>query len=210
MKSSFHGSLTALFVASVLIIGTDADAIAQDNYPPPSTHSIDQWAIDHAALLDAGLAGLKAGLKLTPAQEMLWAPFETAVREAAKMRMEHMHGMMERMDKMRSMEMGMGMGTDMNMEEGQPMSPIDRLDMMATHFTQAGTALKKVADAAKPLYASLDNPQKRIFGFLAREMMMMGHGHGMMGGGMMGHGGMMGPHNHHGGQDEDLGGPDEQ
>jgi len=210
MKSSFHGSLTALFVASVLIIGKDADAIAQDNSAPPPMHSMDQWAADHAALLDAELAGLKAGLKLTPDQEMLWAPFETAVREAAKMRMEHMHSMMERMDKMRSMDMGMGMGTDMNMEEGHPMSPIDRLDMMATHLTQAGTALKKVADAAKPLYASLDNSQKRIFGFLAREMMMMGHGHGMMGGGMMGQGGMMGPHNHHGGQDEDLVGPDEQ
>jgi hypothetical protein len=26
----------------------------------------------------------------------------------------------------------------------------------------------------------------------------------------MGHGGMMGPHSHHGGQDEDQGGPDEQ
>jgi len=206
MKSSFHGSLTALFVASVLIVGKGAVAIAQDNSAPPSMHSMDQWAADHAALLDAELAGLKAGLKLTPDQEMLWAPFETAVREAAKMRMEHMHGMMERMDKMHSMEMG----ADMNMDEGHPMSPIDRLDVMATHLMQAGTALKKVADAAKPLYASLDNSQKRIFGFLAREMMMMGHGHGMMGGGMMGHGGMMGPHSDHGGQDEDQGGLDEQ
>ena len=35
-------------------------------------------------------------------------------------------------------------------------------------------------------------------------------GGGMMGGGMMGHGGMMGPHSHHGGQDEDQGGLDEQ
>src|ERR1700722_9253771 len=210
MKSSAHRSLTALFVASVLIIGKDADAIAQDNSAPPSMHSMDPWATDQAALLDAELAGLKAGLKLTPDQEMLWAPFETAVREAAKMRMEHMHGMMERMDKMRSMDMGMDMGADMNMDEGPPMSPIDRLDMMATHLTQAGTALKKVADAAKPLYANLDNSQKRIFGFLAREMMMMGHGHGMMGGGMMGHGGMMGPHSDHGGQEEDQGSPDEQ
>ena len=152
---------------------------------------------------------------------MLRAPFETAVREVAKMRMEHMHGMMERMDKMHSMDMG----ADMNMDEGHPMSPIDRLDVMATHLIQAGTALKKVADAAKPLYASLDNSQKRIFGFLAREMIMTGHGHGMMGGGMMGggmmgggmmgggmmgHGGMMGPPSDHGGPDEDQGGLDEQ
>ena len=149
------------FVAFVLIVGKGkgAVAIAQDNSAPPSMHSMDQWAADHAALLDAELAGLKAGVKLTPDQEMLSAPFETAVREAAKMRMEHMHGMMERMDKMRSMDMG----ADMNMDEGHPMSPIDRLDMMATHLMQAGTALKKVADAAKPLYASLDNSQKRVF-----------------------------------------------
>ena len=80
MKSSFHGSLTALFVASVLIVGKGAVAIAQDNSAPPSMHSMDQWAADHAALLDAELAGLKAGLKPTPDQEMLWAPFETAVR----------------------------------------------------------------------------------------------------------------------------------
>jgi hypothetical protein len=50
----------------------------------------------------------------------------------------------------------------------------------------------------------------RIFGFLAREMTMMGHGHGMMGGGMMGHGDMMGPHRHHGWQDDDQSDPDEQ
>ena len=73
MKSSFHRPLTALFVASVLIVGKDAVAIAQDNSAPPSMHSMDQWAADHAALLDAELAGLKAGLKLTPDQEMLWA-----------------------------------------------------------------------------------------------------------------------------------------
>lgn len=32
-------------------------------------------------------------------------------------------------------------------------------------------ALKKVANSGKPLYASLDDQQKCVFGFLAREMM---------------------------------------
>ena len=45
----------------------------------------------------------------------------------------------------------------MNMDEGHPMSPIDRLDIMATHLMQAGTALKKVADAAK---AALCEPRQ--------------------------------------------------
>ncbi len=61
---------------------------------------------------------------------------------------------------------------------------------MADRMSQAAAALKQVAEAAKPLYASLNDSQKRMFGFLGREigrdMVMMGHGHGGMG--MMGHG----------------------
>ena len=81
--------------------------------------------------------------------------------------------MMERMQEMRH--------TDNDMEEGEAMSPVDRLDRLASRLAQAGAALQKVADAAKPLYASLDDSQKRIFGFLAHEMMTMGHGPGEMG-----------------------------
>ena len=62
-----------------------------------------------------------------------------------------------------------------------------------------GAAIEKVADAAKPLYASLDDAQKRRFVMLGRALFMMGHGHpgaammpGMMGRGPMGHEGMMG------------------
>ena len=35
-------------------------------------------------MLDARLAGLKAGLRLTPDQEKLWGPFEAAVRDFAQ------------------------------------------------------------------------------------------------------------------------------
>ncbi len=63
-------------------------------------HRMQHWAADHEALLDARLAGLKADLKLTPNQDKLWAPFEAAVRDAAKMRMEQGKAM-DRMQKMR-------------------------------------------------------------------------------------------------------------
>jgi hypothetical protein len=132
------------------------------------------WAADHQALLDAKLAGLKAGLKLTPDQERLWEPFEAAVRDAAKMRMEHMRAMMDRMRGMMA-------------EDTERRSPIDRIEMMAAHMSEAASALTKIADAAKPFYASLDDSQKRIFGWLGRELLMMGHGHpgmGMSGDGM--------------------------
>jgi hypothetical protein len=74
-----------------------------------------------------------------------------------------------------------GMGGD-----GEQMSPVDRLGAMADRMSQAAAALKQVAETAKPLYASLNDSQKRVFGFLGREMLMMGRGHGGMG--MMRHG----------------------
>ena len=171
MRSSFRISLTT-FAASVFAVAIVAGAAAQADNPRPM-HGMQHWAADHEALLNAKLAGLKAGLGLNPDQEKLWGPFEAAVRDAAQMRMQHMK---ERMEMMRG-----GPGQDMGEEEeGEPGSPVDRLEAMADHLSQAGAALKKVADTAKPLYASLDDTQKRVFVMLGREMMMLGHGHGGM------------------------------
>jgi hypothetical protein len=157
------------------------------------------WAADHAALLNAKLAGLKAGLKLTPDQEKLWAPFEAAVRGAAKLRMDQMKAMMDRMQRMREM---MGQIQDSSdMKEGGPtgqtISPVDRLEAMAKGMSERGAAMLNLAEAAKPLYAGLDDSQKRLFGLPGGDALMMGHGHRAMGmiGGMgraiMGEKGMM-------------------
>jgi hypothetical protein len=59
---------------------------------------------------------------------------------------------------------------------------------MAAHMSEAGSALTKIADTAKPFYASLDESQKRVFGWLGRELLMMGHDHPGMG--VMSHEGM--------------------
>jgi hypothetical protein len=136
----------------------------QARKPPPRP----AYTVGDVILLDAKLAGLKAGLKLTPDQEKLWEPFEAAVRDAVKMRMEHMRAMM---DGTRGM-----MG-----EDAERRSPVDRIEMMAAHMSEAASALTKIADAAKPFYASLDDSQKRIFGWLGRELLMMGRGHPGMG-----------------------------
>ena len=81
---------------------------------------------------------------------------------------------------------------------GQVISPVDRLEALAKRMSERGAAMLNVAEAAKPLHASLDNSQKRLFGLLGGDALMMGHGHrgmGMMGGmgnGAMGGMGMMG------------------
>jgi hypothetical protein len=122
---------------------------------------------------------------------------ESAVRAAADMRMQHMEEMMARMHDMRA-------GDDMEKEGGEfgeAMSPVQRLDRLANRLSEAGAALKKVADTAKPLYDSLDERQKRVFGFLSREMMRMRHPGMEM---------EMGPGVHRRWHGEQEGGPDDE
>ena len=155
---------------------------------PTGMERMQHWAADHAALLDAKLAGLRAGLELTSDQDKLWPPFETAVRDAAKLHMEQMKSMMDRMQKMRDMMWSMQKSEDMkDMRAAGQESPIDRLEALGQGMSERGAAITKVADAAKPLYGSLDNSQKRRFVLLGRMLFMMGHDHpgiDMMRGGM--------------------------
>ncbi len=160
---------------------------------------MEHWAADHDAMLDAKLAGLKAGLRLTSDQEKLWPPFETAVRDAAKLHMEQMKSMMERMHEMHE---AMTQGGS-----GEAVSPVERLEATGQRMSARGAAIEKVADAAKPLYASLEDAQKRRFLLLGRMLLMMGHGHHgmamMHGMGMMGHG-AMGREDMRGGESEGM------
>jgi hypothetical protein len=143
--------LAALFVgvlsAPVLAVAAEGDQQAS------RSERMQQWAADRETMLDAKLAGMKAGLGLTADQEKLWSPFESAVKDADKSRMDAMGQMM----RMRA--------------QGESMSPIDHLDAMADRLSQGAANIKKIADAAKPLYDSLDESQKHKFGMLGRMLM---------------------------------------
>ena len=95
------------------------------------------------AFVDARLAALHAGLQLTPQQEPLWSPVESALRDVGKAR----HGM--RM--MRRMNENMG-DDDAN--------PTARLKQRGEHLVALGQAIDKLADAAGPLVGSLSPDQK--------------------------------------------------
>ncbi|CAH1665554.1 Spy/CpxP family protein refolding chaperone [Chelatococcus asaccharovorans] len=113
-------------------------------------------AEDRSALLDARLAGFKAGLKLTPEQEKAWPALETAMRDIAKERGERMAKWREARE-----------------ERGKKDRPdlIERLRNGATMMEERAKTMKTIADAAAPLYESLDTAQKRRFNVMAREMM---------------------------------------
>jgi zinc resistance-associated protein len=104
---------------------------------------------DHAAFTDARIAALKAGLKLTPSQEKNWPPLEAALREAAKSRSARLSVWREKAKAIHEHN-----------------DVIEALRLHAKGLSALGGEMEKVADAAKPLFDSLDDAQKRRFGVL--------------------------------------------
>lgn len=121
---------------------------------------------DMAAFADARIAALKAGLQLEPEQEKNWPALETALRDVAKARIARVE---EWRDKAPAI-----FETD----------PIGALHRRAQDMTARAAELDKLAAAAKLLYDSLDDAQKRRFGALVKAAIaerrhmrrMMDHG----------------------------------
>ncbi len=161
--------VAALAVAALGGSALALGAAAAPGDPPPPGDASEAGGF----MLDAHLAGMKAALKLTPDQEKNWAAFEASVRDAAQ----------ARRDAMRAMR-------DAGRGDERP-TPIERMNSMADHLAKASTEIKAIADAAKPLYDSLDDGQRRHFGPLMATLIEHGPHRGMT----MGPGGMMmGPH----------------
>ena len=144
-------------VVAALVVGSLSAPIialaAEGDQQASRAERMQQWTADRETVLDAKLSGMKAGLGLTADQEKLWAPFEAAVKDAAKSRIDAIGEMM----RMRS--------------QGERLSPVDHLEAMADRLSQGATNIKKIADAAKPLYDGLDESQKHRFGMLGRMLM---------------------------------------
>lgn len=138
-----------------VLAGTTAVVVAGGAlaYAQPSDRARDRdhgWrpsAQDIVAFGDARIAALKAGLQLTPEQEKNWPAMEGAMRDLAKQRADRVAARADRK---------------------RPTDPMDRLSRRAEALQSRGAALKKFADAAGPLYNSLDGAQKHRFMILAR------------------------------------------
>lgn len=112
---------------------------------------------DRAAFLDARIAAVHAGLKLNADQDKLWPPLETAVRDFVKLRLDRANARMQQRDS-RSADAGPAREAD----------PVARLRRRAEAMGDNATALKTIADAADPLYKTLDDSQKRRLAVLSR------------------------------------------
>ena len=147
-----------LLLASAAIAGLAGSTFAPNVFAAsgadnalPSAAEIQRIQERQSVLLDAHLAGMKAVLNLNAEQAKNWPAFELAIRDAAKARWDRWTEARERM------------------AQGERPSPIERMTIMADHIEKTAADLRKVIEASKPLYASLDDTQKREFGPLMRE-----------------------------------------
>ena len=138
-------TLLRTFAAAAAAAALSASAItaaAQSDQQPTRAELVQRWA---EVALDGQLKGMKTSLRLTADQEKLWGPFESAVKDGAKTRV-----------------------VALQREQRDNLSPMDRLNTKAERISQSAANLKRITEAAKPLYASLDDAQKHKFITLGR------------------------------------------
>jgi len=177
-------------IAGIAALAIAGSTVVYAQHRPWSHEHMRMSPEDRAALTDARIAAVKAGLKLTPDQEKLWPPVETAVRDFAKLRIDRANA---RMNAERDSQ-----------DSQKPSDPVARLRDRADTMAATAAAMKRIADAADPLYKTLDDGQKRRLAILTH----MGSRFG--GGGWRHHGFQRGMDRDGGGPGMDRGGRGER
>jgi hypothetical protein len=147
MKRILLGTLAAaLLSASAAAQSDQAPAPAAPTPAAPTTHAeqVQHWA---EVGIDSQLKTMKTNLHLSADQDALWAPFEAAVKDGAKARV-----------------------IALQKEQSPTLSPMDRNLAKADRIAQGQATIEAMVDAAKPLYASLDETQKHKFVTLGRML----------------------------------------
>ena len=136
-KAIFVGATALTLVGSSLTYAQDATS---GRFGNQTAEHQPRTAEERAALNDARISELKAGLHLNGAQEKNWATFEAALRDTAKARAARFEQFRE------ARESGAGQSTS-------------RADFRASENAEQ----KKLAAALDPLYKSLDTGQQQAF-----------------------------------------------
>jgi zinc resistance-associated protein len=132
---------------TILTIAGSTLASAQQQTAAERPHNAQLTADDIAAFTDARIVALKTALRLTPEQEKNWPAVEQALRDISKERLA------------RRAARGIA---------GQPVDATERLRDRADALAARAATLRRLADAEKPLYQSLDEAQKRRFAIALR------------------------------------------
>jgi LTXXQ motif family protein len=136
-----------LFVAAAALIAGSAftgSAIAQNRGDRADRAALTANQI--VAQADARTARIKADLRLTPEQEKNWSGLESALHDIGKNQADRLIAFQA--------------------ERGQQKEPGDVIEYLNSHAMFLGersSDVKKLAEAAHPVYATLDDQQKRRF-----------------------------------------------
>ncbi len=106
----------------------------------PGGMSASEWN----ELRDTRIAVIKFALQLRPDQQQLWPPVENAIRARSEARQKRITDLQARLSK-----------------PMPDMDPVQLVKLRADALAQRAEGLKKLADAWQPLYATLDQDQKR-------------------------------------------------
>ena len=120
-------------------------AFAQTAVPPGNAPAPTQSRHAHALpgeRIEARLAYAKTALKIAPAQESQWNALADVLRRHATAMDQHA-------------------AQRRSADRDQPVSAIERLTRRQTMMTEAATRMNEVLEAAKPLYAVLNDEQKK-------------------------------------------------
>ena len=138
---SFVNVVCFVIAALIAVAAFKGSVVARDR-----SHRVELTANQIVTELDAHIARIKADLHLTPEQEEKWSGFESAVHDIGKKRADRL--------------------VARRAERSEQKSSVDFIGQMrqaAVSMSERSAAEKQLADAAQPVYASLDDQQKRRF-----------------------------------------------
>jgi hypothetical protein len=140
------------FLFAAAISGLLAFPLAQQSAAQPAadaTAQAQQSEADRLTLIEARIAAVKTGLQLTPAQQKDWDNLEKTVREVITARAARQIADMREAAAFRDKD-----------------DVVSGMKLAAKDFSARGAELSRVADAAAPLFASMDTAQKHRFAVL--------------------------------------------
>lgn len=143
---------TALFLSGVSI------ANAQNAQTTTSTAPLERLnATERNSLTDMRIDIVKAALQLTPEQEKLWPPVESAIRARAE----------DRRARLAKIGETVGRRAENPVEAMRNRDPIAFLQKRSEALAQRSADLDRLAEAWQPLYKTLAPDQRRRMGALA-------------------------------------------
>jgi hypothetical protein len=146
---------SALFLSASPI----AHAQTSSTSTPPAAAAPEQLnTTDRNTITDMRVDLVKAALQLTPDQEKLWPPVESAIRARAE----------DRKARIAKIQETVGMRADQSRVEAiRNRDPIAFLQRRSEALAQRSADLDKLAEAWQPLYKTLSQEQRRRMAALA-------------------------------------------